>query len=87
MTDEERTQRAARLIANARRAKLSPREREALVMWADGSTNEDVATRMGVSVHTAKFHANAVLLKLSAHSRMHAVAIGFRAGLIPMEVA
>lgn len=87
MTDEERIRRETRRIENARKVSLTRRELEALRMCADGATNDEIATRMGISVHTAKFHASAVLLKLSAHSRMHAVAIGFRAGLIPMEVA
>jgi DNA-binding CsgD family transcriptional regulator len=45
-------------------------------------TNAEIAARLGISAHTAKFHVGAVLGKLGARSRADAVARASRLGWI-----
>ena len=61
---------------------LTPRELEVLRMMADGLGNKQIAARLGISDHTAKFHVSAILGKLGVGSRTEAVAAGLRRGLI-----
>jgi len=63
---------------------LTPRESEVLRMLADGLGNKEIAKRLGISDHTAKFHVAQILAKLGAGSRAEAVAIGMRRGLVPV---
>jgi len=63
---------------------LTTRELEVLRMLADGLSNKEIATRLGISDHTAKFHVTQILGKLGAASRAEAAAIGIRRGFIPI---
>lgn len=63
---------------------LTPRELQVLRMLADGLGNKEIANRLGISDHTAKFHVTQILGKLAAGSRTEAVAIGIRRGLVPV---
>jgi len=63
---------------------LTPRELQVLRMMADGSGNKQIAARLAISDHTAKFHVAQVLAKLRAGTRAEAVAIGIRRGLVPI---
>lgn len=63
---------------------LTPRELQVLRMLADGLGNKELADRLGISDHTAKFHVAQILGKLGANSRTEAVAIGIRRGLVPI---
>lgn len=48
---------------------LSPREREVLRLVASGSRNHDIASELGISDNTVKFHVSNLLRKTSARSR------------------
>lgn len=61
---------------------LTPREREVLQMLASGLANKEIAAKLSISDHTAKFHVASILGKLGAASRTEAVAIGIRRGLV-----
>lgn len=61
---------------------LTPREREVLQMLAAGVGNKEIAARLNISDHTAKFHVASILGKLGASTRTEAVAVGIRRGLI-----
>jgi two-component system, NarL family, response regulator YdfI len=61
---------------------LTRREREVLQMLAAGLANKEIAVRLNISDHTAKFHVAAILGKLGAATRTEAVALGIRRGLI-----
>jgi DNA-binding NarL/FixJ family response regulator len=63
-------------------APLTSREREILEMMADGAHNRTIATRLGISRHTVKFHVTSILTKLGAESRTEAVALALRRGLL-----
>ena len=61
---------------------LTRREREVLQMLAAGLGNKEIAARLNISDHTAKFHVGSILGKLGAASRAEAVAMGIRRGLV-----
>ena len=61
---------------------LTPREREVLELIAAGCSNRRIAKKLGISEHTAKFHVNGILLKLSANTRTEAVVLAARRGLL-----
>jgi DNA-binding NarL/FixJ family response regulator len=61
---------------------LTPRELEVLALIAAGASNKLIARRLGISVHTAKFHVAGILEKLAAGNRAEAVAIAARLGLV-----
>ncbi len=67
---------------NPRVEALTPRELEVLQLLAEGLANKAIAQRLRVSEHTVKFHVNAILGKLNAHSRTDAVVRATRLGLI-----
>jgi len=61
---------------------LSPRELEVLALLAEGASNKEIARRLGISVHTAKFHVGSLLDKLDAVGRTDAVAHAARLGVL-----
>ena len=61
---------------------LTPREREVLALLAEGASNKSIARRLGISVHTAKFHVRSVIDKLDAVGRTDAVAHAARLGIV-----
>jgi DNA-binding CsgD family transcriptional regulator len=63
-------------------SRLSARERQVAELLVEGASNKLIARRLGISVHTAKFHVAAVLEKLGARNRADAVAIVMREGLV-----
>ncbi|WP_027039253.1 helix-turn-helix transcriptional regulator [Mesorhizobium ciceri] len=67
---------------HATRPSLSPREAEVLALLAEGAPNKVIARRLNISVHTAKFHVAAILIKLGAANRTDAIAIAMRQGLV-----
>jgi DNA-binding CsgD family transcriptional regulator len=67
---------------HAVRPTLSPREAEVLALLAEGAPNKVIARRLNISVHTAKFHVAAILIKLGAANRTDAIAIAMRQGLV-----
>jgi two-component system NarL family response regulator len=64
---------------------LSARESEVLTLTAEGLSNRDIADRLVLSVHTVRNHIQGVLSKLQAHSRLEAVIIATREGLLSRE--
>jgi putative two-component system response regulator len=69
-------------------ADLTPRELEILRLIASGLVNKQIARRLGLSLNTVRNHAQNILYKLHAHSKLEAVATALREGIIghPSEV-
>jgi len=70
--------------APAAAALLSPREQQVLSLLSEGLSNRDIAERLGISRHTAKFHVNAILDKLGATTRTEAVVLAARSGILTL---
>jgi len=58
------------------------REIEVLQLTSEGLVNRDIGKRLFLSEETVKSHVRHLLAKLQARSRAHAVAVGFRRGLL-----
>jgi DNA-binding CsgD family transcriptional regulator len=63
---------------------LTARELEVLALLAEGASNKEIARRLGISVHTAKFHVGQLLDKLDATGRTDAVTHAARRGVIQL---
>jgi DNA-binding NarL/FixJ family response regulator len=61
---------------------VTPRETDVLKLAAEGMGNREIARALGVSEETVKTHMRAVLEKLDANDRTHAVAIALRRGIL-----
>lgn len=60
---------------------LSPREREVLVLIADGRTNREIGERLFISQKTVGVHVGNILAKLDVSGRVEAAAVAIRLGL------
>jgi DNA-binding NarL/FixJ family response regulator len=60
---------------------LSEREREVLVLLAQGASNKEIAERLFISEGTVKNHVSNILGKLQAENRTQAAEIARRYGL------
>ena len=58
------------------------REIEVLQLVSEGLVNREIGDRLFLSEETVKSHVRHILAKLQARSRAHAVAVGFRRGLL-----
>jgi NarL family two-component system response regulator YdfI len=61
---------------------LTPRETEVLRMMTAGLSNREIASTLGISEHTVKFHIASIFGKLGTSSRTEAVTEGIRRGLV-----
>lgn len=75
--------RLSRTGTGTRHQELTEREREVLGLLADGLTNAAIAKHLMVSVHTVRNHIANLSAKLGAHSKLEALSIAVREGLLP----
>ncbi|MGI9123871.1 MAG: LuxR C-terminal-related transcriptional regulator [Mycobacterium sp.] len=66
---------AAQKNPDASTDSLTARENEILELVAQGLTNQQIATRLSVTLHTVKNHVHSLLTKLGVGSRAEAVAV------------
>ena len=64
---------------------LSERELKVLQQIAAGSANKIIAAHLSISEETVKGHVKAILAKLGANDRTHAVTIAIKRGIIFLE--
>jgi len=79
---EELQPRFEALVDPEEPALLTPREIEVLRDVADGMTNKEIASHLGISLHTVKFHLESLMRKLAASSRAEAVSKSMRLKLL-----
>lgn len=71
-----------RPAAAERRGNLTPREVEVLSLLAEGNNTDEIASALGISNHTVRNHIQNVLFKLQVNSRLKAINLSRRLGLI-----
>jgi PAS domain S-box-containing protein len=66
---------------------LTPRQSEVLKLLGEGLTTQQMADRMGLSTETVRNHVRGVLAQLGAQSRLEAVLLAHRYGLLEPPTA
>jgi FixJ family two-component response regulator len=69
--------------ADARVARLTPRERDVLVGLVGGGTNKTIAQKLDISPRTVELHRAQVMNRLNASSLAELIQIGLAAGFAP----
>ena len=64
---------------------LTPREREVLQGFADGKSNDEVASTLFISPSTVQTHIRNILAKLGVRSKLEAVMFALRSGVITVS--
>jgi DNA-binding NarL/FixJ family response regulator len=76
-SEHERAQRAVE--------ELTPREHAVLQALAEGLNDKDIAARLGIGLATVRSHIERLLAKLGAESRLQALVVALRYGLVTIE--
>lgn len=72
----------ARRTRQALLTTLTEREREVMAALASGATTTGIAFELGISPATVKTHVKNILSKLGVHSKVEAVGVAWRGGLL-----
>ncbi len=76
---------AAKLAERVTRVQLTPRELATLRSMADGKSNKEIATSLGITERTVKTHLGHLFEKLGVTSRTEAVKVASRRGLVRLD--
>ncbi|MGW8648536.1 response regulator transcription factor [Nocardia salmonicida] len=63
-------------------AELTDREREVMILVAEGLTNAEIGARLYMSPATARTHVSRILTKLAARDRTQLVVLAYESGLV-----
>jgi DNA-binding NarL/FixJ family response regulator len=80
--DELRRISAEHKATGAASTRLTRREQEILDLVGEGLANQAIAERLTLSLNTVRTHVQTVLTKLGAHSKLEAVALATKRGLL-----
>ncbi len=76
---------AAAPVSGAHRevlSRLTSREHEVLLLVAGGNTNQEIASSLTISPHTAKTHVNRIMSKADARDRAQLVILAYESGIV-----
>jgi DNA-binding NarL/FixJ family response regulator len=85
---------AVRLVSRQRRedreaelmiGKLTPRELEVLQTLAEGLSDKEIAEKLYVGIGTVRTHVTSILAKLEVQSRLQALVLAVRHGLVKID--
>jgi DNA-binding CsgD family transcriptional regulator len=65
--------------------RITDRQHDVLHWLAEGKTNDEIATQLGISTHTAKFHINALMALFEVNSRTSIVVLGLKMGHLKLD--
>lgn len=82
LADAMRTPQKGTFAAETSPGKLSPREREVIVMLARGASNKEIARTLDLAESTVKIHVQGILRKLNLASRVQAAVYAVEHGLV-----
>ncbi|HLD08602.1 MAG TPA: response regulator transcription factor, partial [Methylophilaceae bacterium] len=82
LADAMRTPQIGLVKAESNLGKLTPREREIIVMLASGASNKEIARTLDLAESTVKIHVQGILRKLNLVSRVQAAVYAVEHGLI-----
>jgi two-component system nitrate/nitrite response regulator NarL len=66
-------------------AQLTTREREVLVLIAEGKSNKEIADRLGIGVRTIETHRERIMRRLNIHSVAGLTKYAIANGLVALE--
>lgn len=84
---QARSERALRQARAEQLGRLTARERDVLALLAEGLSDKEISSRLGVGKDTVHTHMVNLLGKLGAESRLHALIVAVRHGLVSIERA
>jgi len=73
--------------AESERPLLSDRERDVLMLLAEGLSNKEVANRLGIGVRTAETHRERLMRKLNIRTVAGLTRFAIASGMVPLEPA
>lgn len=76
---------AAKLAEGMARMQVTPRELSTLRLMADGKSNKEIASSLGITERTVKSHMGHLFEKLGVTSRTEAVKVATRRGLVRLD--
>ncbi len=82
LADAMRTPQKEKIAAETSPEKLSPREREIIIMLASGASNKEIARSLSLAESTVKIHVQGILRKLNLASRVQAAVYAVEHGLV-----
>jgi DNA-binding NarL/FixJ family response regulator len=66
-------------------AQLTTREREVLILIAQGRSNKEIANQLGIGVRTIETHRERIMRRLDIHSVAGLTKFAIANGLVPLE--
>ena len=66
-------------------AQLTSREKEVLVLIAEGKSNKEIANKLGIGVRTIETHRERIMRRLDIHSVAGLTKFAIAHGLVPLE--
>ncbi|HYO80563.1 MAG TPA: response regulator transcription factor [Bryobacteraceae bacterium] len=75
---------ASKLVDSLRSRELTDRELQVLTLVADGKSNKEIGVTLNIAEGTVKLHVNSIFEKLAVASRVEAVTLAIRRGLVQL---